>query len=651
PANGDALYYLNKPNADGTINSERTTTNDINLANNVPIGNPNPTWTGGITNNFSFKGIDLAVTLVGVFGNQIFDGAGQYYSVGFNNGPDNQSRDQLNRWQKPGDITNVPKAVYLGGNGIGQSSRFVSSGNYGRLRSVVLGYNLPSELVKKGFLQSARVFVQGFNLLTFTKYQGWDPEVSTDYATGTTNTTNNNISQGTLLGLLTATLLLSGLPGCNNKLNVQPISSIDTANALNTSDDVEAALVGCYTGLQSSTNHGGDWQLMTDLLADNGDEAFVGTFLQPQQAQRKALLTTNSFVSAIWLNSYDVINRANNVLANLSKLNTPALQASVEGQARFLRALMYFDLVRTYARDWQDGTPSANLGVPLVLTPTATVSDANNVPRNTVAEVYTQVINDLTIAETKMATTNGVLANRYAAAAVLARVYLQQANYPAAAAAANRVISSNRFLLNQSYADNFVSTTDLLANTPEDIFAIQISAQSGTNDFNTFYSQNRRADVEVQQQFVNLFNASDGRLAFYQDPAINGGFYTNKYDVLYGNIKLIRLDEMYLIRAEANLRTGTQVGSATPLADVNTIRSRAGLSPLSTVALADVLTERRIELAFEGFRLFDLKRNKESTTDPLGGAAIAWNANRLVFPIPLREMNANPNLVQNPGYQ
>lgn len=195
PANGNALYYLNTANTDGTIN--RNTTTNINLATYVPVGNPNPTWTGGITNTFTYKGFDLTATLVAVFGNQIYDAAAPFYSVGFNNGPDNQTRDQLNRWQKPGDITNVPKAIYNGGNGTGASSRFVSNGDYGRLRSVVLGYNLPSSLAKRGFLQSARIFVQGYNLLTFTKYQGWDPEVSADYLTGGNVTqTQGNINQG-----------------------------------------------------------------------------------------------------------------------------------------------------------------------------------------------------------------------------------------------------------------------------------------------------------------------------------------------------------------------------------------------------------------------------------------------------------------------
>lgn len=194
PANGDALYYANSVKADGSL--DRSTTNDINVATPVVVGNPNPTWTGGITNTFSYKGIDLSATIVGVFGNQIYDAGATYYSTGFNNGPDNQTRDQLNRWQKTGDITDVPKAAYNVGNGIGASSRFVRNGDYGRLRTVVLGYNLPSAIAQRGYFQSARIFVQGLNLLTFTKYKGWDPEVSADFATGSSNTSQNNINQG-----------------------------------------------------------------------------------------------------------------------------------------------------------------------------------------------------------------------------------------------------------------------------------------------------------------------------------------------------------------------------------------------------------------------------------------------------------------------
>lgn len=461
-----------------------------------------------------------------------------------------------------------------------------------------------------------------------------------------------------LPGLLAAAALLTvGLPACNSKLDVQPTSYIDASQAFNSSSDVQAALVSCYTGLQSTNLYGGYLQLMTDLLADNGDETFVGTFSQPQEAQRKTLLITNSQVNATWNSAYDVINRTNNVLANVGKLDTPAQQAAVEGEAKFIRSLVYFDLVRMFGRAWNDGTPSSNLGVPLVLTPTLTVSDAKPAPRNTVAEVYAQVITDLTTAEAKLTTSNGGLntfsATRYACAALLARVYLQQGDFANAAAAANRA-TMGKFSLNPNYNDNFGynpltpnNPSLLAANTTEDIFTVQYSAQSGTNQLNTFYGHLRRADVNLTPQFLSSFEPSDSRrtLTYTNSTAT----YTTKYDVQYGNIKLIRLDEMLLTRAEANFRAGTTVG-ATPLADVNAIRARAGLPALTTLTLAAILKERRIELAFEGFRLGDLKRNMESTIDPLTKAVIPWNSPRLVFPIPLSQINANPSLVQNAGY-
>ncbi len=450
-----------------------------------------------------------------------------------------------------------------------------------------------------------------------------------------------------VLGLLAVSLLTGGLAGCNSKLDVQPVSSIDAGAALTTSTDVQAALIGCYASLQSAQGYAGYLQMTSDLLADNGDEQFVGTFSDPQQAQRKNLLITNGTVSGVWISGYDLINRANNVLANLDKLDTPAKKASGEGEARFLRALMYFDLVRLYAKAWNDGTPSANPGVPLVLTPTTTVSDASKVSRNTVAEVYTQVISDLVAAEAALPVSNGVYATRAAAAGLLARVYLQQGDFANAASAANRVIASGKYSLNANYADNFVSTTTTLGNSAEDVFAVQFSSQSGTNQLNVFYSVTRRADVNVLPQFVQRFEAGDTRRNLLTTNTT--ATYTNKYDVLYGNIKLLRLAEMYLTRAEANFRAGTTVGAA-PLADINAIRTRAKLPVLTALTLPAILKERRLELAFEGFRLGDLKRNQESAFDPLANTTFAWNSPKLVFPIPLREINANPNLTQNAGY-
>ena len=446
-------------------------------------------------------------------------------------------------------------------------------------------------------------------------------------------------------------LLLAGpLASCDSKLNIDPVNNVVDDKALLTSSDVEAALVGCYAGIQNAEAYGGYIQLMSDLLADDGEITFVGTFIQPNQINRKAILKDNSFASAIWTNAYNVINRTNNVLASLDKLDTPAKKARVEGEARFIRGAMYFELVRLYARDWADGSPTANPGVPIVLTPTRVVDASAQIGRNTVSEVYTQVLADFSAAETKMSASSAAgsfFANNAAAAAMLSRVYLQQGRYAEAATAANRAIVS-KYTLQSSYVDEFYSGADLLPNSSEDIFAIQISAQSGSNQLNTFYSSNQRGDIFIEDKHLNLYDPVDDRLKLFTIGTGGQQSYSNKYDSQYGNIKLIRLAEMYLTRAEGNLRAGTTVG-ATPLADLNRIRTRAGLAPLAAVTLADILAERKLELAFEGFRLGDLKRNRESTHDP-AGTVIPWNSPRLVFPIPLREISVNPKLTQNPGY-
>ena len=110
-------------------------------------------------------------------------------------------------------------------------------------------------------------------------------------------------------------------------------------------------------------------------------------------------------------------------------------------------------------------------------------------------------------------------------------------------------------------------------------------------------------------------------------------------------MRILRLAEMYLIRAESNFRLGTTTGDI-PLKDINRIRARAGLSPLTTATLdlAAILKERKLELAFEGHLLHDIKRLQGNV------GSLPWNSPKLVFPIPERETIANPNLVQNEGY-
>lgn len=180
PDNGDALYWVNS--ADGVDHSTGTTTS-TNAANQVVVGDPNPDFQGGITNNLNYKGFDLNVFFSFVYGNEIYNGGGIYQSCNacwF----DNQSKDQLDRWQNPGDITNVPQARLADSNGDANGSRYVSDGSYIRLKNLTLGYNLPRNVLGNLSLRKARVYFSGVNLLTFTNYEGWDPEVNADYLGG-----------------------------------------------------------------------------------------------------------------------------------------------------------------------------------------------------------------------------------------------------------------------------------------------------------------------------------------------------------------------------------------------------------------------------------------------------------------------------------
>ncbi|WP_461126716.1 SusC/RagA family TonB-linked outer membrane protein [Spirosoma aerophilum] len=187
PANGNALWYKNTTNADGSL--DRTTTSTYSQAQRVVSGSPLPKWTGGITNTFSYKGFSLSVLFNGVFGNKInFYGVGRYSSA---NGrfEDNQTVNQLAAWTKENPNTDVPEARLFYNNGAQSSSRFILDGSFVRLRTATLSYSLPKTLVNRVKMNSVRLFVSGQNLLTFTKYAGWDPEVNADYIV-------SNIAQG-----------------------------------------------------------------------------------------------------------------------------------------------------------------------------------------------------------------------------------------------------------------------------------------------------------------------------------------------------------------------------------------------------------------------------------------------------------------------
>jgi len=180
PDNGDAIWYVNEKDENGNVIDNTTTTSDFAEANFVVLGNPNPPLLGAITNTFAYKGLGLSFTFQGVAGNKI-QMAGDPYMAANAAWFDNQTVDQLNSWKKPGDITMVPQARLGYDNGDqGRSSRYISDGDYIKLRSAMLSYDLPASFVSKLKLNGLRIYLQGQNLMTFTKYIGWDPEVSSD---------------------------------------------------------------------------------------------------------------------------------------------------------------------------------------------------------------------------------------------------------------------------------------------------------------------------------------------------------------------------------------------------------------------------------------------------------------------------------------
>lgn len=460
---------------------------------------------------------------------------------------------------------------------------------------------------------------------------------------------NNNISSYFKTALFIGALALAS---CEKRLDeINPTSSIADNLALNTESDVLVTLVGAYDGAQAAGVYGGDIMVLNDLIGNSANINFTGTFAGLSDAYQTQMVADNGNATGTWAAAYNTINRCNNVLSALSKVtSSTAKRNSVEGEALVLRASMYFELVRLYAKFVGDGDFATNPGVPLVLTPTGNVTDANYPSRATVKAVYDQVVTDLVKAENLLPTSNGNYVSKWAAAAQLSRVYLMLKDYTGARDAANRVITGS----GKSLAPNFGSLWFTFLNnggaTPSEyLFTIKVTTQDGVNSQNTYFGRTigtipgtaGRSDCKIKASHIAAYENGDFRKSYF---ILSGGNnYTMKHLDRYGDVCIIRLAEMYLTRAECNQRLGTIVG-ATPVADINRIRNRVGLPSLLLVTLADITKERSFELAFEGHYLIEAKRLQT----PVG--SLAWNDPKLIFPIPKRETDVNKNLVQNAGY-
>jgi tetratricopeptide (TPR) repeat protein len=445
-----------------------------------------------------------------------------------------------------------------------------------------------------------------------------------------------------IISIISTVILCGIFTGCDKYLDLEPSQNISENIALTSDENVKHVLTGAYSEFALNWIYGGCLLRNAELLGGNGEIQWVGTYVDPRQIFNKTMIATNEDATMQWIDSYEVINTANNILTALAVVKD-ADRNRVQGEALFLRGLMYFDLVRFFADQYQFGVANTQLGVPLITTPTQGITAASFVTRNTVDEVYTQVLADLTQAASLLPKDNDVYASSGAANALLARVYLQRGEYANARDAANTVIASGAYSILPSYADVFNQDN----NTAEDIFATQITPQDRFSSMTEFFSVpefgGRDGDIDILDGHLNLYPAGDQRRDLFFIG--NGAERCGKWNNQYGVINLIRFAEMYLIRAECNITLGTNVG-ATPLADYNVIHTRAGLTAAATVTLADILLERRLELAFEGFKIHDVRRLHQNVV------SYPYNDPKLLFPIPARELEANPKLKtqQNPGY-
>ncbi len=453
---------------------------------------------------------------------------------------------------------------------------------------------------------------------------------------------------------------------CTEKLDLMPKQSIDAEVALTTPSNIKATLVGAYLAGRSEYVFGTAFNEYSELYASTGDMLFLGTFEEPREFIQKEATVTNAYVENTWVQAYKLINTCNTlvdpeILAILDEEDRDL----VEGEARFLRGWTYFELTRLFGLPYEAGTANTQPAVPLVLTPTSDVADAVTVPRNTVEECYAQVLDDLTAARDLLPEDNGVYASSLAARAVLARVYLQMGNYSSAAVEANNVIQSGLFALTSTPLKAFNNSS----NSPEDIFAFQNNVASNNAWLAVMYASLNgagRGDYEIQQVFLDRFDPSDLRGMFQQNTESSytianitmmyyrgvgtivnsNGINTSKWGSYYTNINLIRLAEMYLVRAEANFEDpGADVGPNTPTQDINVIRARSN-APLYTgpVTREQIREERYLELCWEGFRLHDLKRWKMNI------GSYSYDAGNLILPIPFRELQVNDLLLQNDWY-
>ncbi|MFN8208072.1 MAG: RagB/SusD family nutrient uptake outer membrane protein [Bacteroidales bacterium] len=430
------------------------------------------------------------------------------------------------------------------------------------------------------------------------------------------------------------------LTGCD-VLNVEPEDSIPAASAFKDKTGIERGILGSYSDFQSLSYYGRAFLVFSDLAADNLIHPPDATNSDFAEIDNNALLPENSAVWNFWSAAYSGINTANNVIVKVPEMTDMSDEEknAALGELYFIRALNHFNLMNIFGP------------VPLKTKPTVGAKNLD-AARNTVAEVYKQIIDDLSFAEQHLGNSSTkIRATKFAATALLARVYLYKGDYDLAWEKADTVIKAGGYTLLDDYSSIFSND-----GSAETIFEIDFTEldRNRIAEYNFPKSLNGRREVAPAPLLISAFSADDTLRKNVTIAYDGANAYANKYNDLSkgaDNVIVLRLAEMYLIRAESEVRKASFDANAVQ-DDINEIRGRAHLPPTAATSREELLlvieNERRLEFAFEGHRWFDLVR----TGRAMSVLPTVTNADKTLFPIPTQELQTNnsPGMEQNHGY-
>ncbi len=448
------------------------------------------------------------------------------------------------------------------------------------------------------------------------------------------------------------------LTGCTSGfLDLTPQSQPNADNFYRTANDFGNAVNGAYDALQSANQYGGDFNTLLEARSDNvldndpssnaGLRYNIDRFIEP---------TTNTVLRDTWGSLYTGINRTNLILDKIDAISFDAtLKARYTGEAQFIRALSYFNLVRLWGK------------VPLVLKAGST-AEARAYIRNEVPDIYAAIEKDLTAAAANLpAAYTGSDVGRAtsgAAKALLGKVLITEQKYTQAAQVLREVVNSNTYRLLPNVADVFTVSNK---NNAEIVFAVKFrKGVGGVSEGHGLWFGTNIGD-NIEKTLRSAYAAEDKRLPLIAQVAVpsNVNVVPRKYydevsatNDVGNDYPVLRYADVVLSLAEALNEAGYQAGGEA-LQLLNQIRTRAGVATYTAAQLPTqaafreaVLAERRLEFPLEGQRWFDLIRTGKAI-DAIKVTGITVPANRLIYPVPQSEIDVynNPGtFAQNPGY-